>query len=473
MKGLEISEIRLSALENHNTIGSEYYSPEYLRPFKTLVKAPYARKTLADCCSLITDGDHGRADYAESGVPFVLSESVERGYVRLDRCRFITARHAATLSRSKLRVGDVLVTKTGVYFGNSAVVGPSLDGANTIAHVGILRPKSFIDPYYLSTFLNSRFGNSQLRRRGIKATRPEIKLMEFDDIMVPLVSDSFSMTVRSTVELGLRALRLVDELQRFAEDKLADSVGLRNWRPPEPLAYTRKASEIFAAGRFDAEFFDPGKTLVLERLTEFGACPLSDLVEVGTGFPWDSSRFIEDHSQVGEPFVRIRDCKPGTLDPADLDKLQSAYAKDQCQLKAKAGDLVVGMDGLKWFNASLLTGACYVNQRVAHLRVPDVPHMSSEFLLICLNSILGQRQLLRLMTIAQTVGHITLNDLRCLSIPRVPKETHDDITIKVRESHAARIRSRMLFRAAQTAVELAIEKSESEALSYLSQKLKP
>ena len=86
---------------------------------------------------MITDGDHGSAQYSDDGVVFVLSDAVERGYVRLEACRHITAAHAATLRRSMLRVGDVLVTKTGVYFGNSAVVGQSLEGANTIAHVGI------------------------------------------------------------------------------------------------------------------------------------------------------------------------------------------------------------------------------------------------------------------------------------------------------------------------------------------------
>ena len=45
------------------------------------------------------------------------------------------------------------------------------------------------NPYYVSTFLNCKYGYCQLRRRGIKATRPEIKLVEFPDIVIPEFSD--------------------------------------------------------------------------------------------------------------------------------------------------------------------------------------------------------------------------------------------------------------------------------------------
>jgi hypothetical protein len=99
LKGLEVSEILLSKLENTFTIGAEYYAPAFLRPYKALLASSYEKKALKAICSLITDGDHGSADYAEQGVPFVLSEAVRIGWVNVDSCRFITKRHAATLRK--------------------------------------------------------------------------------------------------------------------------------------------------------------------------------------------------------------------------------------------------------------------------------------------------------------------------------------------------------------------------------------
>lgn len=166
LEGLEISEILLSDLENELTFGAEYYSPAFLFPFNKLINSKVVIKSLSDCCSLITDGDHGSADYVDDGVTFILSEAVKNGWIDAECCRQISEQHAKTLKRSQLKKGDVLVTKTGIYFGKSAVVTDEFIGANTIAHVGVVRLRSGINPYYISTFFNSIYGFSQLRRRG-------------------------------------------------------------------------------------------------------------------------------------------------------------------------------------------------------------------------------------------------------------------------------------------------------------------
>ena len=94
MEELEISEILLSDLENEITIGAEYYSPTFLKPFAKLISSKLDIKKLCDCCSLITDGDHGIADYVEnSGVTFVLSEAVKNGCIDRDY-RFLNQGHS-------------------------------------------------------------------------------------------------------------------------------------------------------------------------------------------------------------------------------------------------------------------------------------------------------------------------------------------------------------------------------------------
>jgi type I restriction enzyme S subunit len=74
------------------------------------------------------------------------------------------------------------------------------------------------------------------------------------------------------------------------------------------------------------------------------------------------------------------------------------------------------------------------------------------------------------MTIAHTVGHITLNDVRQALIPKVDRDTQDDITARVRDAHAAKTRARHLLEAAKRGVEIAVEESEDAALEYLSGK---
>lgn len=68
---------------------------------------------------LATDGDHGSPDYQESGVLYLLSECVKEGYIEKAKCRYITEAKNRELKRSCLHPGDIVVTKTGVYFGKA------------------------------------------------------------------------------------------------------------------------------------------------------------------------------------------------------------------------------------------------------------------------------------------------------------------------------------------------------------------
>ena len=124
------------------------------------------------------------------------------------------------------------------------------------------------------------------------------------------------------------------------------------------------------------------------------------------------------------------------------------------------------MDGLKWFYCSLLLDPCYVNQRVAWLHSFDAGYPSA-YLMTVINSFLGQSQLLSQMTIAQTVGHITLDDLRSLRIPVLDQKVRSAIASCVEQSLASKGRSTQLLAAAKRAVEIAIEQDETAAMAYL------
>lgn len=45
---------------------------------------------------------------------------------------------------------------------------------------------------------------------------------------------------------------------------------MEGWEPPEPLTYTRRASEALAAARFDAEYFAPRVAQLLAKLSADG-----------------------------------------------------------------------------------------------------------------------------------------------------------------------------------------------------------
>lgn len=464
LKGLEVSEVRLSILENEMTIGSEYYGPTYLIPVNRLHKSKYSIKPLSLICKLITDGDHGSADYAASGVRFVLSEAVTEGWVASSKCRFITSQHANTLKRSELKFGDVLVTKTGVYFGRSAVVEPWLEGANTIAHVGILRLSADVDlnPYFLSTFLNSKYGYAQLRRRGIKATRPEIKLLEFENISVPVMSQNLQLGIRNVMRQAFEARDSSDTLMQRAEVMLLSTLGLKNWRAPEPLSYVRSSNDVFAAGRLDAQHFQPR----FAALADFMVCTgesanLRDWVNVnqrGT-----QPQYVDD----GLPVVNSKHVLRGEVQ-LDSDNRSAKYGVDD--LLIQTGDVLLNGTGVGTIGRAapyLHASAAIPDNHVTILRPKD--GLDAVFLSVFLNSIAGQWQVEQ--RLRGSSGQIELypSDIAEFSVWIAPPKVQSDIRKAVQKSYQQKQLAAQLLDAAKRAVEIAIEDSEAAAMNCLAE----
>lgn len=222
-------------------------------------KCHYPSKRLDAVCSLITDGDHSAPNYKDNGVLFLLSESVQNGYIDESIHRYISPETHAFLSKSALKEGDVLVTKTGIYFGKSAVVPVGFPEANTSAHVGVLRiGDSSINPYFLSTYINCKYGYHQFRRRGIKATRPEIKLVEFNDIQILQAPSDIQQQVAKKILIANQKRIASQQLLTSAESYLLDCLDIADFAV-NPDAYNIKTlkESFLETGRFDSEYYLP------------------------------------------------------------------------------------------------------------------------------------------------------------------------------------------------------------------------
>lgn len=469
MKGLEINEFRLSELENEFTIGAEYYSPSFVTPFNALMESGMNTESLWDICRLITDGDHGSADYADEGIPFLLSENIRDGWVNYSNCRYITPTHALTLKRSRLAEGNVLITKTGVYFGKSAVVPNEMDGANTIAHVGVMKLKDGIDPYYLSTFMNSKFGQAQLRRRGIKATRPEIKLLEFADIQVGIPTSSFQDKIRQFLVAAIDILE-GKARRESAEQTLLQALGLENWSPPEPLSYTRKASEVWEAGRLDAEYFPPIYDALFDKIragefVRLGDCLTEPLRRgISPDYDEDGEVLVINSQHVAKDQVILegnRRAKHPALG------VKGGVAASRTGLVRK-GDVLMNSTG------HMTIGRCHclledvtavVDNHVAIIR--PKAELDPVYLACFLNGLPGKLQTERGFTGSSGQIELRPDVIADYLVWVAPWETQMAIRNAVESSHAARATAAELLERAKRAVEIAIEQSEAAALAYL------
>lgn len=217
------------------------------------------------------------------------------------------------------------------------------------------------------------------------------------------------------------------------------------------IFYQMPIGAIVLGRRNDPEFFHPKYVKVIDKILTKNNVRLKDIASVSSGFPWKSAYFLEGNE--GEPVVRIRNCKPGHIDISDLTSINPAYANSMGVQRANSNDIVIGMDGVKYFYASLIIEPCYINQRVAIVRLKEGSKVTPEYLLYVINSYIGQSQLLRAMTVAATVGHISNNTIRNLLIPFIDDEFVKRISSIIKKSIRAQLNHKMFLMQATEEIE--------------------
>ena len=458
MDGLDFQEIKKSELENEFTIGAEYYGKKYVESI-SVVKRQKKTIPLGQMWILATDGDHGSPDYQESGVLYLLSECVKEGYIEKAKCRYITEAKNRELKRSCLHPGDIVVTKTGVYFGKSAVIPESIPEANTIAHVGKITLKSQYNPYYVSTFLNCKYGYCQLRRRGIKATRPEIKLVEFPDIVIPEFSDRLYSAVEASVRKANTLLELASGTMELSAKLIIDSLAVGSShaeRVSKALVSFKNSFQL--TGRLDAEYYQL-KYKNYEAAV-FGASNgytfvKNEFVPVKKSCP----RTLDNYN-----YVEIGDIDVGT-GSAFANTVATEELPDNAKIMTQKGDLLVStVRPNRGAVAILGNGDLLVSGAFTVLREDgDYP---KEVLQVLLRTSMYRDWLLR-FNVGTSYPVIKDEDVLNMPIPILGDDIKQDVVAKVNESASLRRQSKQLLEYAKQAVEMAIEQGEDIALAWL------
>lgn len=461
MDGLDIEEICFTNLENSFTIGAEYYGKNYVLTANVVKKMNH--RTLHEISKRITDGDHGSADYQDNGVLYLLSESVQEGYIDISKCRFITAQKNEELKRSELHPGDVVVTKTGVYYGKSAVIPNDISKANMIAHVGKIELKKGYNPYFVSTFLNSKYGYYQLRRRGIKATRPEIKLVEFPEIMIPVFSETFDRKIESIIHLANQILSRSSVSMSQCESILTKRIGI----DIETIANSNYALRSFEtsyckSGRLDAEYYQT-------KYDEY----YSSITHYKTGY-----------SIIGNEFSPVKDACDRTLENYEYVEIgdvnvSSGFAVSNmiatsdlpanAKIITRKNDIIVstvrpnrGAVAILEDDGLLVSGAFTVLRERGKYK--------KEVLQVLLRLPLYRDWLLR-YNVGTSYPVIKDDNVLNMPIPLFEDAVQKEIAAKVQESFVLRKQSKQLLEYAKQAVEMAIEQGEDAALEWLKDKV--
>jgi type I restriction enzyme, S subunit len=122
--------------------------------------------------------------YTTNGVPALRSANIREDGINDQDMVFISEQSNALLSKSQVRTGDVLTVRTG-YPGTSAVVPPNFAGSNCI-DILITRPSNSTSSEFLSAWINSSIGKSQVLRNQGGLAQQHFNVTDLRNLIVAL-----------------------------------------------------------------------------------------------------------------------------------------------------------------------------------------------------------------------------------------------------------------------------------------------
>ncbi|MBD2003609.1 MULTISPECIES: restriction endonuclease subunit S [Cyanophyceae] len=448
--------------ENFGRLDAEFFRPEYLANDHLLERIPNTSLRLIakkiDVGHVGSMVKHYSKD-SKDGVLLLQTQNVKEFFLDLSHSVTITSEFHAKLKKSQVQAGNILIARSGSFGSASIYLEDKVINSADIIIVDV-NEESEINSFFLVAFMNSVYGSTQLVRFASGGVQGHVNLKILEHFKIPKLDIRAQEEVADSVKTAYLTLKSSEVAYKKAQQLLESEMGLDKLRFDKAVGYTAQFSELEMSRRADPEYFNPVAANIVAQITEFEHIKLGSCFSVGNGFPWHSKKFLNNNS--GEPVVRIRNTRPNHIDIDELTSIDPYYAQKIGFPKANKGEIVVGMDGIKYFYASLLQGDCYVNQRVAHLKQLSNAKISSEYVAFIINSCVGQAQLLRDMTIATTVGHITNRNIAKLVIPYVSDDFHDNITLLIRDSIDKKQESKQLLNQAKSRVEQLIEKAVQE-----------
>ena len=456
MEGLEISEVILSDVRAKNRIDAECYRKYNL--YLNYVIDSYNHQSISEFAN-VTDGEHGSPDLDEnSGILYLSGHNVKDNVLDLTDIRYCSEELHNKNKRSALTKDSVLLSIVGTV-GNASVVYQDIK-ANTDRNVATIKNISkFVNPYYLSTYLNSKFGKYQTRLLSTGNVQPLLNLLQVKSIVVCLPNNAFQNHVEQIVKTAHSDLQQSKSLYFEAEEMLLSELGLKDWQPNNNPFNIKQLKESFlVSGRLDAEYYQ-SKYDEIEKIIKTHRYDILDnlclLINHGMQPPYVENGGMRVFSQ---KWIKDKEIDYSFIEDINEPRTSMEFAHSNPDYVCRKNDIV-------HYSVGANIGYC-------HTYLSNVPMMPGSFITliranedkinpiylgVVLNSIIGRIQSEKRKS-GTAQPYVYPKDIKEFLIPILPKPIQDTISAKIRESFALKAESKRLLNKAKMMVESEIEK---------------
>jgi type I restriction enzyme M protein len=472
LEGLEITELALSDVRKENDklrIDSGYFAKPMLAADRQVRAYRGGCDELGSLFGRFAKGvfDINAEAYAESGVPFLRILNLRSGIIDDANLALIPESVHEAEKKTELLRGEIVLSKTAYPAASVVTLERCNTSQDTIATSLCEYGKRTYTPEALVAYLNSSLGERLLWRQFQGNVQLHLSLDDGRKVPVPRLGMQIQEAIASAFDRAQVFRKQAISESQQAEQTLLRALGLENWQPPEPLAYTRPSRDAFAAGRLDSEHFKP-KYAELEQhiqATKHYARleALLAINERGTQ---------PDYAESGLPVVNSKHVANGEVRLNDDNRVAIAGRN---ALKIKQGDVLMNGTGVGTIGRTapfLHDVEALPDNHVTVLR-SNAGCIDPVYLSVYLNSLAGQYQVNKWLRGSSGQIELYPNDIAQFLVWIAPERIQQSIRKAVNDAFTAKHNATRLLDAAKRAVEIAIESCEAGALEFLNREITP
>lgn len=446
------------------------YDPEYYQPsnLELSIRLAAANPVPVSSFADVTDGIHASPDWVESGgTTYLSAKCVKDNYFVLDDAGQISQEQNTANPRTQARINDVLITTVGT-IGNAAVVYDDILPANMDRHLGIIRIRDTkkIDPYYLATFLNCKYGRFQSLRDATGNVQLNLFIAKINKLLVPVGN-----AINEVGKLTRKAYKKILESQSLYPEAEAEMLERMGWeeltQQPALSHYIQQFSGTQLANRFDPEHFKPQYKTLADHLQKIGSCSLGKLIH-----PLTNGFDCRDWKEDGTPYIRVGDIQKGEISD-DCQKVEALPEEVLKDVHLKTGDVLFARKGtygrtgvVKQKHESWI-----ISSEIMRLRLNNSISVIPEYLSLFLESQPGFLQVEQRIHGVSNFS-ISQKDMKTILI-YLPRNSKGEIDLKWQEKLAkkvidasrAKVEAQVMLEKAKRMVEDAIEQEFAKSHS--------
>jgi len=215
--------------DEENRLDVMFYHPKYLDALNALNSCHWKIAELGELATLKGGATPRGAQYLDKGVLFFRIQNIGENELILDGIAHIdNETHNKLLKGSQLRDNDIIMTITG-RVGTSAVYYLKKEANINQHNVRIrLRTKN-LNPYYISIFLNSKYGRFQAERLAYGTTRTALEYSSIRKIRIPIpsikIQNEIAKDIKRSREKAKKLTKEADDIVDGAKKEVEKIIG--------------------------------------------------------------------------------------------------------------------------------------------------------------------------------------------------------------------------------------------------------